>query len=149
MFVDTKKTIVFINIFLFYNKYTLLLKEKRGGENMGRPKGGTNKTWSAQEKYEVIKPIIEGAISLEQRARELNIKSSGMLCNWTKLYLNGGIDALENKRKPGNPLAKYSNRKELSEIEKLEYEVMKLKIENERLKKGYTSKEADLAKQKK
>ena len=67
----------------------------------------------------------------------------------TKLYLNGGIDALENKRKPGNPLAKYSNRKELSEIEKLEYEVMKLKIENERLKKGYTSKEADLAKQKK
>ena len=116
---------------------------------MGRPKGGTNKTWSAKEKYEVIKPIIEGTISLEQRAREINIKSSGMLCNWTKLYLNGGIDALENKRKPGNSLAKYSRRKELTEIEKLEYEVMKLKIENERLKKGYTSKEAGQAKLKK
>lgn len=25
---------------------------------MGRPKGGTNKYWTAEEKYEVIKPII-------------------------------------------------------------------------------------------
>ena len=115
---------------------------------MGRPKGGTNKTWSAQEKYEVIKPIIEGAISLEQRAREMNIKSSGMLCNWTKLYLNGGIDALENKRKPGNPLAKYSRRKELTTIEQLEYENMLLRIENERLKKGYTEEDVLLAQEK-
>ena len=26
---------------------------------MGRPKGGTNKYWSAEEKYKIIKPIIE------------------------------------------------------------------------------------------
>jgi hypothetical protein len=35
---------------------------------------------------------------------------------------------------------KYSKRKELSELEKLEYENMKLRIENERLKKGYMMK---------
>ena len=34
-------------------------------------------------------------------------------------------------------MAKYANRKELSELEKLQYENMKLRIENERLKKGY------------
>ena len=48
-----------------------------------------------------------------------------------------GINGLESKKKPGNPLAKYSAKKELTEKEKLEYEIMKLKIENERLKKGY------------
>ena len=116
---------------------------------MGRPNGGTNKTWSVQEKFAVIKPITEGTISAEQRAKDLNIKSSGMVRKWVKLYLDGGISALENKRKPGNPLQKYQARKELTEIEKLEYENLKLRIENERLKKGYTSKEADLAKQKK
>ena len=32
---------------------------------------------------------------------------------------------------------KYSKRKNLNDMEKLEYENMKLRIENERLKKGY------------
>ena len=32
---------------------------------------------------------------------------------------------------------KYSRRKSLTSMEKLEYENMKLRIENERLKKGY------------
>ena len=47
------------------------------------------------------------------------------------------MEGLKNKRKPGNPLAKYSSRKKLTEIEQLQYENMKLRIENERLKKGY------------
>lgn len=115
---------------------------------MGRPKGGTNKTWRVKEKYEVIKPIIDYEMSCSQRANNLNM-DKGMISKWVRLYLDGGISALENKRKPGNPLQKYQARKELTEIEKLEYENMKLKIENERLKKGYTSKEADQAKQKK
>lgn len=116
---------------------------------MGRTKGGKNKSWTAQQKLEIIMPVIKGEISMEATAKMLGYKSAGFICNWIKAYSNGGVDALENKRKPGNPLSKYQNRKELTEIEKLEYENMKLKIENERLKKGYTSKEADLAKQKK
>ena len=116
---------------------------------MGRTKGGKNKSWTAQQKLEIIMPVIKGEISMEALAKKLGYKSAGFICNWVKAYNNGGIDALKNKRKPGNPLVKYSKRKELTEIEKLEYENMKLRIENERLKKGYTSKEADLAKQKK
>ena len=117
---------------------------------MGRPKslksGYTFRT--AQEKFNIIKPIINGEISATQLGKELGL-SDGMLITWIHKYQEGGINALENKRKPGNPLAKYSNRKELSYTEQLEYENMKLRIENERLKKGYTSKEADRAKQKK
>ncbi len=115
---------------------------------MGRKKGGTNKRWSAQEKYEIIKPIIEGKKSSHDVTRETGL-SNGMICNWIKKYRENGIKGLENKRKPGNQLVKYQARKELTEIEKLEYEVLKLRIENERLKKGYTKKEADQAKGKK
>lgn len=63
-----------------------------------------------------------------------------MLRHWVKKYVEQGEESLENKRKPGNPLMKYSRRKELSDLEKLEYENMRLRIENERLKKGYMMK---------
>jgi transposase len=115
---------------------------------LGRPKGGKNRTWTSKEKYDVILPIINGEISKRDRVKELGL-ALGMIGNWIAAYNRGGIEALENKRKPGNPLQKYQAKKELSYTEQLEYENMKLRIENERLKKGYTSKEADLAKQKK
>ena len=54
---------------------------------------------------------------------------------WLNKYNEQGIKGLENQKKPGNPLSKYSNKKNLSDMEKLEYENMKLRIENERLKK--------------
>ena len=103
---------------------------------MGRPKGGKNKYWSAEEKYEIIKPIIEFEKSSSQVTKDTGI-SNGMLSVWVKKYNSEGIKGLENQRKPGNPLAKYSRKKELTELEKLQYENMKLRIENERLKKGY------------
>ena len=115
---------------------------------MGRPKGGKNRYWDKEQKYEIIKPIIDGKISQHDRAKEYGI-APGMIGNWVIAYNKGGIEALENKRKPGNPLTKYSMRKELTYTEQLEYENMKLRIENERLKKGYTQEEADQAKQKK
>ena len=59
------------------------------------------------------------------------------LGGWIIKYNKEGLGALENKKKPGNPLSKFSRRKNLSDMEKLQYENMKLRIENERLKKGY------------
>ena len=103
---------------------------------MGRPKGGTNKYWPAEEKYKIIKPIIEFEKSSSQVTKETGI-NNGMLSIWIKRYNENGIDGLKPKKKPGNPLVKYSSRKKLSDMEKLQYENMKLRIENERLKKGY------------
>ena len=103
---------------------------------MGRPKGGTNKYWTADEKYNAIKPIIEFEKSSSQVTKETGI-SNGMLSVWIKKYNENGINGLESKKKPGNPLAKYSAKKELTEKEKLEYEIMKLRIENERLQRKY------------
>jgi len=113
----------------------------------GRPKGGTNRYWSKEAKYEYVKILLSG----EMTTRELGKKnglSSGQLTTWVKKYQEGGIEALENKKKPGNPLAKYSKRKKLTPMEELEYENIKLKIENLRLKKGYTTEEVMAIKRK-
>ena len=111
---------------------------------MGRPKGGKNKERTKEQKYKIITPVLNGQKSASQLMKELGIHK-GMICKWVERYNEGGIDALENKRKPGNPLMKYSRRKELTHVEKLEYELMLYKIEVERLKKGYTEEDVLLA----
>lgn len=107
---------------------------------MGRPKGGKNKEWTQKEKVRIVKKIVDDHRSQSDVAKEEGI-STGMLYNWLKKYREHGEDGLINKRKPGNPFVKYQNRKTLTYQEKLEYENMKLKLENELLKKGLTLEE--------
>ena len=111
----------------------------KGEKNMPRIRKEPNRYWSKEEKLRIINLVLNEGFSTEQVAKQENI-SGGMLRNWIKKYLEFGENSLENKKKPGNPLLKYSMKKELTEIEKLEYENMKLRIENERLKKGYMMK---------
>jgi transposase-like protein len=112
---------------------------------MGRPKGvkseRPNRYWSKEDKYEFVRLILSGEASAKELARANGMKSNGMLITWVKRYQEKGIEGLTNQRKPGNPLTKFSMRKELTPLEQLQYENMKLKIENERLKKGYTTEE--------
>ena len=108
---------------------------------MGRPKGGKNKEWSLEAKLKVIMRVLKGETSTVQIQKNEGI-SSGMISTWIKKYQEEGKAGLVNKRKPGNPLSKFQSKKNLTEVEQLQYDNMKLKIENERLKKGYTSEEA-------
>lgn len=105
---------------------------------MGRPKGISTprRSWSKEEKLKAVNRVLINHETAEDVRKDLNI-SPGLLHTWIKKYLENGEKGLENKIKPGNPLSKYMHKKELTNIEKLEYENMKLKIENERLKKGY------------
>ena len=103
---------------------------------MGRPKGISTprRNWSKEEKLKAVKRVLDNHETAEDVRKELNI-NSGLLHAWIQKYLNDGEKGLVNKIKPGNPLAKYQCKKQLTDIEKLEYENMKLRIENE--KKGY------------
>ena len=98
---------------------------------MGRPKGGKNINHSKEEKLSLVLRNLSGetATSIE---RETGIYHS-QIHKWTKQYLEGGEEALENKRKPGNSLAKYTRKKELTPTEQLEYKIALL--ERELLKK--------------
>ena len=105
---------------------------------MGRSKGISTpkRNWSKEEKLKAVNRVLINHETAEDVRKELDI-SSGLLHTWIQKYLKDGEKGLENKVKPGNPLAKYQGKKQLTDLEKLEYENMKLRIENERLKKGY------------
>ena len=113
----------------------------------GRPKGGTNRYWSKEDKYSVIKPIVEGKAAYRETLKSAKICRS-QLRKWLKGYYESGIAGLENKRKPGNPIAALHTSKSLTEVEKMRLELMKKDIEIQRLKKGYTQKEVNLAHEK-
>lgn len=81
----------------------------------GRPKGGTNKYWTAEEKYKIIKPILDGEKSTMQVTRETGL-SNGMINNWIKAYRQNEIKGLKAK-KPVNPMSSLMNRKKLTEYE--------------------------------
>ena len=98
---------------------------------MSRPKGGTNKSHSKEEKLALVKRNLSGEMATAL-ARETGLSDS-MIGKWTKQYLEGGEAALVNKRKPGNTLAKYTRKKELTPTEQLEYKIALL--ERELLKK--------------
>ena len=103
---------------------------------MGRIRKEKNRYWTSEDKLKIINEVLIDFKSSTEVAKEYDI-SQGMIINWIRKYKEEGIDGLKNKKKPGNPLAKYSNKKNLNEIEQLQYENMKLRIENEQLKKGY------------
>ena len=106
---------------------------------MTRIRKKPNRTWPKEEKLRIVKKVLDEGLSTVKVAKEEDI-SDGMLRNWIRKYLNEGEDSLKNKKKPGNPLSKYLNKKDLTKKEELEYENMKLRIENELLKKGYLMK---------
>ena len=105
----------------------------------GRPKGGKNKSYTKDEKMKYVKMMLDNGYSAKRIEKEYGISHS-LTDRWKRNYLEYGENALENKKKPGNPLMKYSRRKSLTKEEQLEYENMKLRIENELLKKGYLMK---------
>ena len=95
---------------------------------------------SSKEKYKIIEPALKLEKSTSIIEKENNL-SRGMIGNWIISYKKNGMEGLTNKKKPGNPLMKYSSKKNLTKEEQLEYENMKLRIENEMLKKGFLTKE--------
>ena len=92
---------------------------------MTRIRKEPNRYWAKEDKLKIINEVLLNCKSTEQVAKEYDI-SGGMLRNWIIKYNQYGEDSLINQKKPGNPLMKY-----------FQYENMKLRIENERLKKGY------------
>lgn len=106
---------------------------------MPRIRKEKNRSWSKEEKLRIINRNLKDGLGLRKIAKEEDI-SVGMLARWISNYLKFGEESLINKRKPGNPLTKYSRKKQLTKEEKLEYENMKLRIENEMLKKGFLMK---------
>ncbi|MBK1810456.1 helix-turn-helix domain-containing protein [Clostridium sp. YIM B02505] len=103
---------------------------------MSRTKGGSNRTWTKEEKLRIVRKYFDEGIGRPTLAKEEGI-SSGMIATWIHKYLNDGEAGLENKKKPGNKFAALHTNKSMNELDRLRLIVAKQEIEIERLKKGY------------
>jgi transposase-like protein len=104
---------------------------------MGRPKGGHNRTWTNEERLRIVQLYESGQYSRSELSNKENVPE-GTLDGWYRRYLQGGIEALNpTKLHTGNPYAALHTAKELSVEERQRLEILKLRVENERLKKGY------------
>ena len=104
--------------------------------------------WSKEEKLRIIKRLFNEDKGVRELCRDEKI-TTALIYKWKTAFEEFGEQGLENSVKPRNPLAKLQNKKNLTELEQLQYENMKLKIENARLKKGYTNEEVVSIRQKK
>lgn len=56
-------------------------------------KGQKFKHWTAEEKYKIIKPVLEVEKSTHDITRETGL-SNGMINNWIKVYHEKGMEGL-------------------------------------------------------
>ena len=102
---------------------------------MGRPKGGKNKKYSYDFKRKAVEDHELNHLSLTEIYTKYDIKPS-VYYRWLKLYREGILKEgrVHNR---GNIFSALHTSKSLTKEERLELENLKLRIENERLKKGY------------
>lgn len=103
----------------------------------GRTKGGKNKKYSYEFKLKVVKEYLIEHLSLLDLEKEYGVVHS-VIIKWVKLYNEGLLETGRIRR--GNKFTALYRSKSLTKEERLELENLKLRIENERLKKGYTVK---------
>ncbi len=104
----------------------------------GRPKGLKNRKYSYDFKLKIVKDREENHLSWAKLEKKYDVRQS-VIQRWEKLYNEGllGTGRVHNR---GNKFAALHTSKSLTKEKRLELENLKLRIENERLKKGYTVK---------
>lgn len=65
---------------------------------MGRPKGGSNRRWTTEEKIRLIEEYYKAEIGYKTFAQEHGIAHS-LFSVWLKKYQEGGIDGLRHSRR--------------------------------------------------
>ena len=101
-----------------------------------------NRQYTAEEKIKYVKKHLEGGVSKRQIAQELNMPKSNIQ-RWIRNYEEHGAEYFHTEHRgkgtngKGNVFSALHTSKKLNKEERLELENLKLRIENERLKKRY------------
>jgi transposase len=105
---------------------------------MGRHKGSTGpqRKWTIEEKMKIIRKHLNEHVGFRSLEKEFEV-NRGQIHAWITKYLNQGESGLETSREQRNPMTHLNLKKNLTLEEQLTLENFKLKIEVERLKKGY------------
>ena len=102
-------------------------------------KGQKKRIWTKEDKLEIIKRYAEEHLSARELGRIYNADHS-MICRWIREYTAKGEATFEEVKRSRNKYAALHTSKNISETERLKLEIAKLRVENERLKKGYVVK---------
>ena len=104
---------------------------------MGRPTGTKNNMRTPEEKEKIVLEYLNGRVGYKTVAKSYNIHPSRFFI-WIKDYREKGIEGLKSKTgKCSKKGITGRPKKAVTREEELERENAKLKIEIERLKKGY------------
>ena len=103
---------------------------------MGRPKGTNNRMRTPEEKAKLILEFMSSNTNRTLFCKEKNI-CRRLFTIWCFKYEKDGIEGLTSKTGRKNGINKGRPKKSETREEKLERENLKLRIEIERLKKGY------------
>ncbi len=100
-----------------------------------------NRKYTPEFKIQCIKDVLEGKKSQIEVSQENGMAKTNLI-RWIRNYQEHGEEYFYEEHRgkgsgTGNPYAAQHRKKNLSELERLELENLKLRIENERLKKGY------------
>ena len=76
-------------------------------------KGQKYKKWTVEKKYKIIKPALDMEKSTIQIIKETGI-NNGLITTWIHKYRKYGMEGLISKKEPGNPLARYSKKKDIN-----------------------------------
>ena len=104
-------------------------------------KGSKQKRFSPETKIRIAKRLADNEISLNLAAKEIGTDRH-TIADWRDRYMEHGEAYFYEEHRGkgnhrGNPYAALHTSKHLTEEERLRLENLKLRIENERLKKGY------------
>lgn len=100
--------------------------------------------YSVDFKLKVVKMILNENISKKEILRTYNVSTKAQR-QWIHKYETEGISGLVSKRKIRD---KIPTDKEVESIDSLKHEILLLKIEIERLKRGYNSEDVKYLKKK-
>ncbi|WP_181950057.1 helix-turn-helix domain-containing protein [Erysipelothrix piscisicarius] len=101
---------------------------------MGRPKGGLNNKWTYEDRIKVVTRHIDEHISAAKLSQETGIPK-GTINGWIDRFMRDGKEGLKNKKKTGNHFSALHTSKSLTELERLQLEILKRDIEIARLKR--------------
>lgn len=118
------------NINKYNLRYMVRLIDIHGLESVCKRK---NRSYSPELKQEIINEVLIKGRSQLEVSLDYGLPNKGMLPNWIAQYKKNGYTILEKSR--GRPVKMGRKPKEMTELERLQYENEYLRAENAVLKK--------------
>jgi transposase len=95
----------------------------------------TKTSYSFEVKLEVVRKVVDDGATVQQVAKEYGLSSDQLLQTWVRTYRRLGEDGLKPKPRGRQPKDADSPSKELTDLQRLEQENVRLRAENAYLKK--------------